>query len=251
MASITSQLGISDPTLFHYHSPWQHVTSSRTQEPSCNGSRSLMAPNPGLSWMGFKAFSNLDEAPPKPSTFFQSATLETVKHTHTLFFQLQASTVCPSWGVISTSLSALLVLCSSSPSTVYEAGKAAKAGYPPSVSGVPGPYSIPSVPLGGAPSSGMLMDKPHPPPLAPSDSTGGSHSGKCSSRLPCPMLLSGFCSGSLLIRTISSVILLWKTMISIPEMGSLQLYQMSSGVQAFQRTAGCSCLCFLPRLLNN
>ncbi|KAK7806966.1 hypothetical protein U0070_009459 [Myodes glareolus] len=65
---------------------------------------------------------------------------------------------------------------SSSPSAVYEAGKAAKAGYPPSVSGVPGPYSIPSVPLGGAPSSGMLMDKPHPPPLAPSDSTGGSHS---------------------------------------------------------------------------
>ncbi|KAF5916576.1 hypothetical protein HPG69_005371 [Diceros bicornis minor] len=59
---------------------------------------------------------------------------------------------------------------------MYEAGKAAKAGYPPSVSGVPGPYSIPSVPLGGAPSSGMLMDKPHPPPLAPSDSTGGSHS---------------------------------------------------------------------------
>ncbi|TKC47648.1 hypothetical protein EI555_006933, partial [Monodon monoceros] len=58
----------------------------------------------------------------------------------------------------------------------YEAGKAAKAGYPPSVSGVPGPYSIPSVPLGGAPASGVLMDKPHPPPLAPSDSTGGSHS---------------------------------------------------------------------------
>ncbi|XP_040307584.1 immunoglobulin-like domain-containing receptor 2 [Herpailurus yagouaroundi] len=63
------------------------------------------------------------------------------------------------------------------PQALYEAGKAAKAGYPPSVSGVPGPYSIPSVPLGGAPSSGMLMDKPHPPPLAPSDSTGGSHSG--------------------------------------------------------------------------
>uniref|UniRef100_A0A2K5P934 Immunoglobulin like domain containing receptor 2 n=3 Tax=Platyrrhini TaxID=9479 RepID=A0A2K5P934_CEBIM len=62
------------------------------------------------------------------------------------------------------------------PQALYEAGKAAKAGYPPSVSGVPGPYSIPSVPLGGAPSSGMLMDKPHPPPLAPSDSTGGSHS---------------------------------------------------------------------------
>ncbi|KAI5127361.1 Immunoglobulin-Like Domain-Containing Receptor 2 [Manis pentadactyla] len=62
------------------------------------------------------------------------------------------------------------------PQALYEAGKAAKAGYPPSVSGVPGPYSIPSVPLGGAPSSGMLMDKPHPPPLAPRDSTGGSHS---------------------------------------------------------------------------
>ncbi|XP_006876054.1 PREDICTED: immunoglobulin-like domain-containing receptor 2 [Chrysochloris asiatica] len=62
------------------------------------------------------------------------------------------------------------------PQALYEAGKAAKAGYPPSVSGVPGPYSIPSVPLGGGPSSGMLMDKPHPPPLAPSDSTGGSHS---------------------------------------------------------------------------
>lgn len=73
---------------------------------------------------------------------------------------------------------------SSSPSTVYEAGKAAKAGFPPSVSGVPGPYSIPSVPLGGAPSSGMLMDKPHPPPLATSDSTGGSHSGKCGPTLP-------------------------------------------------------------------
>ncbi|KAM8817390.1 immunoglobulin-like domain-containing receptor 2 isoform 2-T2 [Rhynchonycteris naso] len=62
------------------------------------------------------------------------------------------------------------------PQALYEAGKAAKAGYPPSVSCVPGPYSIPSVPLGGAPSSGMLMDKAHPPPLAPSDSTGGSRS---------------------------------------------------------------------------
>ncbi|XP_012584457.1 PREDICTED: immunoglobulin-like domain-containing receptor 2 [Condylura cristata] len=62
------------------------------------------------------------------------------------------------------------------PQALYEAGKAAKAGYPPSVSGVPGPYSIPSVPLGGGPSSIMPMDKPHPPPLAPSDSTGGSHS---------------------------------------------------------------------------
>ncbi|XP_054443542.1 immunoglobulin-like domain-containing receptor 2 [Pteronotus mesoamericanus] len=62
------------------------------------------------------------------------------------------------------------------PQALYEAGKAAKAGYPPSVSRVPGPYSIPPAPLGGAPSSGMLMDKPHPPPLAPSDSSGGRRS---------------------------------------------------------------------------
>ncbi|XP_072504852.1 immunoglobulin-like domain-containing receptor 2 isoform X5 [Notamacropus eugenii] len=59
---------------------------------------------------------------------------------------------------------------------VYEAGKAAKAGYPPSVSSVPGPYYIPSVPVGGVSSSAMLMDKPHPPPLASSDSIGGSQS---------------------------------------------------------------------------
>ncbi|XP_016046152.2 immunoglobulin-like domain-containing receptor 2 isoform X2 [Erinaceus europaeus] len=62
------------------------------------------------------------------------------------------------------------------PQALYEAGKAAKAGYPPSVFGVPGPYTILPVPLGGAPSSGMLKDKLHPPPLAPSDSIGGSHS---------------------------------------------------------------------------
>lgn len=142
--------------------------------------------------------------------------------------------------------------CSSSPSTVYEAGKAAKAGYPPSVSGVPGPYSIPSVPLGGTPSSGMLMDKPHPPPLAPSDSTGGSHSGKCSSRPSCPVLLSGFQSGSLRRSTISSVMLLWKMIISIPDMGSFQLYQISSGAcLAFQGLLDIAAPCFLSRLLNN
>ncbi|XP_051854994.1 immunoglobulin-like domain-containing receptor 2 isoform X1 [Antechinus flavipes] len=62
------------------------------------------------------------------------------------------------------------------PRALYEAGKAAKAGYPPSVSSVPGPYYIPSVPVGGVSSSAMLMDKPHPPPLAPSDSLGGSQS---------------------------------------------------------------------------
>lgn len=125
---------------------------------------------------------------------------QTLTHAHTHIQELpevhpQGFLVWGLWRVGQHNLS-----CSWSPSTVYEAGKAAKAGYPPSVSGVPGPYSIPSVPLGGAPSSGMLMDKPHPPPLAPSDSTGGSHSGKCSSRLPCPMLVSGPYSGSLLLR---------------------------------------------------
>uniref|UniRef100_A0A5F8GQ30 Immunoglobulin like domain containing receptor 2 n=1 Tax=Monodelphis domestica TaxID=13616 RepID=A0A5F8GQ30_MONDO len=62
------------------------------------------------------------------------------------------------------------------PRALYEAGKAAKSGYPPSVSSVPGPYYIPSVPVGGVSSSAMLMDKPHPPPLASSDSIGGSQS---------------------------------------------------------------------------
>uniref|UniRef100_A0A6I8NYV3 Immunoglobulin like domain containing receptor 2 n=1 Tax=Ornithorhynchus anatinus TaxID=9258 RepID=A0A6I8NYV3_ORNAN len=57
---------------------------------------------------------------------------------------------------------------------VYEAGKAAKAGYPPAISSTPGPYYIPSVPVGSVSSSAMLMDKPHAPPLAPSDSVGGS-----------------------------------------------------------------------------
>uniref|UniRef100_A0A8C3BCN8 Immunoglobulin like domain containing receptor 2 n=1 Tax=Cairina moschata TaxID=8855 RepID=A0A8C3BCN8_CAIMO len=57
---------------------------------------------------------------------------------------------------------------------VYVAGKAAKAGYPPAVSSMPGPYYIPSVPVAGVPSPAVLMDKSHPPPLAPSDATGGS-----------------------------------------------------------------------------
>ncbi|XP_032844142.1 immunoglobulin-like domain-containing receptor 2 isoform X3 [Tyto alba] len=57
---------------------------------------------------------------------------------------------------------------------VYVAGKAAKAGYPPAVSTMPGPYYIPSVPVAGVPSPAVLMDKSHPPPLAPSDSSGGS-----------------------------------------------------------------------------
>ncbi|GAB0177848.1 immunoglobulin-like domain-containing receptor 2 [Grus japonensis] len=57
---------------------------------------------------------------------------------------------------------------------VYVAGKAAKAGYPPAVSSMPGPYYIPSVPVAGVPSPAVLMDKSHPPPLAPSESSGGS-----------------------------------------------------------------------------
>ncbi|XP_028936788.1 immunoglobulin-like domain-containing receptor 2 isoform X3 [Ornithorhynchus anatinus] len=60
------------------------------------------------------------------------------------------------------------------PRALYEAGKAAKAGYPPAISSTPGPYYIPSVPVGSVSSSAMLMDKPHAPPLAPSDSVGGS-----------------------------------------------------------------------------
>ncbi|XP_042666035.1 immunoglobulin-like domain-containing receptor 2 isoform X4 [Centrocercus urophasianus] len=57
---------------------------------------------------------------------------------------------------------------------VYVAGKAAKAGYPPAVSSIPGPYYIPSVPVAGVPSPAVLMDKSHPPPLAPSDTGGGN-----------------------------------------------------------------------------
>ncbi|XP_071612618.1 immunoglobulin-like domain-containing receptor 2 isoform X8 [Heliangelus exortis] len=60
------------------------------------------------------------------------------------------------------------------PRALYVAGKAAKAGYPPAVSSMPGPYYIPSVPVAGVPSPAVLMDKSHPPPLAPSDSSGGS-----------------------------------------------------------------------------
>ncbi|XP_039384959.1 immunoglobulin-like domain-containing receptor 2 isoform X8 [Mauremys reevesii] len=57
---------------------------------------------------------------------------------------------------------------------VYEAGKAAKAGYPSAVTSIPGPYYIPTVPGAGVPSPVVLMEKSHPPPLAPSDSSGGS-----------------------------------------------------------------------------
>ncbi|KAL2311624.1 hypothetical protein Nmel_003354, partial [Mimus melanotis] len=60
------------------------------------------------------------------------------------------------------------------PRALYVAGKAAKAGYPPAVSAMPGPYYIPSVPVAGVPSPAVLMDKSHPPPLAPSEASGGS-----------------------------------------------------------------------------
>ncbi|XP_065532518.1 immunoglobulin-like domain-containing receptor 2 isoform X7 [Lathamus discolor] len=60
------------------------------------------------------------------------------------------------------------------PRALYVAGKAAKAGYPPPVSSMPGAYYIPSVPVTGVPSPAVLMDKSHPPPLAPGDTSGGS-----------------------------------------------------------------------------
>ncbi|KAM9019962.1 immunoglobulin-like domain-containing receptor 2 isoform 12-T12 [Ara ararauna] len=62
---------------------------------------------------------------------------------------------------------------------VYVAGKAAKAGYPPPVSSMPGAYYIPSVPVTGVPSPAVLMDKSHPPPLAPGDASGGSQNAVC------------------------------------------------------------------------
>ncbi|XP_062831010.1 immunoglobulin-like domain-containing receptor 2 isoform X1 [Anolis carolinensis] len=60
------------------------------------------------------------------------------------------------------------------PRALYEAGKAAKAGYPPTVTSIPGPYYIPNV--GSVPSHAVLMEKSHLPPLAPSESTAGGQS---------------------------------------------------------------------------
>ncbi|XP_020666328.1 immunoglobulin-like domain-containing receptor 2 isoform X2 [Pogona vitticeps] len=60
------------------------------------------------------------------------------------------------------------------PRALYEAGKAAKAGYPPAVTSIPGPYYIPTV--GGVPSHAVLMEKSHLPPLAPSESNPGGQS---------------------------------------------------------------------------
>ncbi|KAM9171058.1 immunoglobulin-like domain-containing receptor 2 isoform 3-T4 [Pangshura tecta] len=64
------------------------------------------------------------------------------------------------------------------PRALYEAGKAAKAGYPSAVTSIPGPYYIPTVPGAGVPSPVVLMEKSHPPPLAPSDSSGGSQNAR-------------------------------------------------------------------------
>ncbi|XP_066476892.1 immunoglobulin-like domain-containing receptor 2 isoform X2 [Tiliqua scincoides] len=62
------------------------------------------------------------------------------------------------------------------PRALYEAGKAAKAGYPPAVTSVSGPYYIPTVPVGNVPSHTVLMEKSHLPPLAPSESSAGGQS---------------------------------------------------------------------------
>uniref|UniRef100_A0A8D2L7P5 Immunoglobulin like domain containing receptor 2 n=1 Tax=Varanus komodoensis TaxID=61221 RepID=A0A8D2L7P5_VARKO len=62
------------------------------------------------------------------------------------------------------------------PRALYEAGKAAKAGYPPAVTAIPGPYYIPTGPVGGVHPHAVLMDKSHLPPLAPSESSAGSQS---------------------------------------------------------------------------
>ncbi|XP_033002681.1 immunoglobulin-like domain-containing receptor 2 isoform X6 [Lacerta agilis] len=60
---------------------------------------------------------------------------------------------------------------------VYEAGKAAKAGYPSTVTSIPGPYYIPSVHSAtGVPSHAVLMEKSHLPPLAASESSTGGQS---------------------------------------------------------------------------
>ncbi|XP_026519843.1 immunoglobulin-like domain-containing receptor 2 isoform X1 [Notechis scutatus] len=62
------------------------------------------------------------------------------------------------------------------PRALYEAGKAAKAGYPPAVTSIPGPYCIPTVLGSGIPSHAVLVEKSHLPPLAPSESVAGTQS---------------------------------------------------------------------------
>ncbi|XP_075449712.1 immunoglobulin-like domain-containing receptor 2 isoform X9 [Ascaphus truei] len=57
---------------------------------------------------------------------------------------------------------------------VYEAGKAAKGGYPPAVPTNCPPYYISTVPVAPVPAP-MLMEKQHVPPLVQSDSLGGQN----------------------------------------------------------------------------
>ncbi|KAM4700006.1 immunoglobulin-like domain-containing receptor 2 isoform 2-T2 [Discoglossus pictus] len=58
------------------------------------------------------------------------------------------------------------------PQALYEAGKAAKSGYPPPVPTACPPYYISTIPVAPVPAP-MLMEKQHVPPLVQSDSLGG------------------------------------------------------------------------------
>ncbi|XP_075053449.1 immunoglobulin-like domain-containing receptor 2 isoform X6 [Mixophyes fleayi] len=60
------------------------------------------------------------------------------------------------------------------PRALYEAGKAAKVGYPPAVPTACPPYYISTVPVAPVPAP-MLMEKQHVPPLVQSDSLGGQN----------------------------------------------------------------------------
>ncbi|KAM8976954.1 immunoglobulin-like domain-containing receptor 2 [Pelodytes ibericus] len=60
------------------------------------------------------------------------------------------------------------------PRALYEAGKAAKVGYPPPVPTACPPYYISTVPVPPVPAP-MLMEKQHVPPLVQSDSLGGQN----------------------------------------------------------------------------
>ncbi|XP_075449707.1 immunoglobulin-like domain-containing receptor 2 isoform X4 [Ascaphus truei] len=60
------------------------------------------------------------------------------------------------------------------PRALYEAGKAAKGGYPPAVPTNCPPYYISTVPVAPVPAP-MLMEKQHVPPLVQSDSLGGQN----------------------------------------------------------------------------
>ncbi|XP_053561843.1 immunoglobulin-like domain-containing receptor 2 isoform X2 [Bombina bombina] len=60
------------------------------------------------------------------------------------------------------------------PRALYEAGKAAKSGYPPPVPTACPPYYISTIPVAPVPAP-MLMEKQHVPPLVQSDSLGGQN----------------------------------------------------------------------------